>query len=124
MPISLNHYSVTVDANLPEKSADFYQALLGWKRGEAFGFPLVSDPQTGFGLLFVKDDFIYEPPVWPEQPDKQQKQLHFDFSVPDLAEAISVAEGLGAKKASEQFLGDHGVAMIDPEGRIFDLLQG
>ena len=50
--------------------------------------------------------------------------MHFDFTVSDLTAAVAQAEKLGAKKASEQFLGDHGVAMVDPEGRIFDFLQG
>ena len=74
MSISLKQYSVTVDSNQPEKSADFYEKLLNWTRGEAFGFPLVSDPQTGFGLLFVKDDFSYEPPVWPEQSENSKNK--------------------------------------------------
>ena len=124
MAITLLSTSLTVDSAKPAVSADFYQQLLGWEKGEAYGFPYVRNPETGLVFLFVKDDFEYQPPVWPEQEGKQQKQMHFDFIVADLEAAVTEAEKLGAVKAEDQYLTGHGVTMIDPEGRVFDLLAG
>ena len=78
MPVKFKGFSVTVDSAEPQKSADFYAQLMGWKIGEAYGFPLITDPSGNWSVLFSRDDFQYEPPVWPEQAGKQQKQMHFD----------------------------------------------
>ena len=64
----------------------------------------------------------YRPPVWPEKPGEQQKSVHLDFAVGDLAAAVALAEGLGARKAPVQY--DPGwTVMFDPAGHPFCLNQ-
>jgi len=78
--------------------------------------------QDGIVFLFEPaDDYDYEKPVWPEEPNKQQKQMHFDFQIDDLALAVSEAESLGAHKSEKQFGGNYFITMFDPEGHPFCL---
>jgi hypothetical protein len=68
-------------------------------------------------------DFEYIPPVWPEEPGKQQKQMHFNFQVDDLPSAVEDAIKLGATKAAAQYGEEHFVTMLDPEGHPFCLCR-
>lgn len=65
----------------------------------------------------------YVPPVWPEELDKQQKQMHFNFQTDDLPSAVEEAIGLGATKAAFQYGGEQFVTMLDPEGHPFCLCR-
>ena len=70
--------------------------LLGWERFRLFGRPAVRSA-SGVGSLFAEevDDLR---PTWPKQPGKQQKQVHFDFQMDDVAEMVKKAEALGHKR--------------------------
>jgi hypothetical protein len=65
----------------------------------------------------------YVPPVWPEEPGKQQKQMHFNFQVDDLAAATEEAVRIGAVKPAAQYGGDHFVTLLDAEGHPFCLCR-
>jgi len=80
---------------------------------------VVSD--RGLLVLFMGCDFDYTPPIWPEEPDKQQKQMHFNFGVDDLSAAVEEAIRLGASKAAIQYDEYRYVVMTDPEGHPFCL---
>ena len=82
---------------------------------------LIAD--KGLIILFMSCDCEYIPPVWPEQPGKQQKQMHFNFQVDDLQSAVDEAVRLGATKATEQYGGDHFVTLFDTEGHLFCLCR-
>jgi catechol 2,3-dioxygenase-like lactoylglutathione lyase family enzyme len=113
--------NVMVDCDDELKLRDFYHRLLGWEKCELFGLPAVRS-SSGIVFLFIKEEG-YVPPVWPEEPGKQQKQMHFDFQVPDLPAAVRFAEELGAVKAEAQYGGDHFVTMFDPAGHPFCLCR-
>ncbi len=98
---------------------DFYAALLGWQKTEMYGSPAVKS-KTGVVFLFVQEE-DYVPPVWPEVPGAQQKQLHFDFQVPNIPTAVAKAERLGARKTEAQFGGEWWTTMLDPAGHPFCL---
>ena len=98
---------------------DFYADLLNWSPVTLYGMPGVRGPE-GFCYLFAQEE-DYVPPVWPEEPGSQQKQLHVDYQVPDLAEAVAQAEALGAVKAEAQFGGNDFVTLLDPAGHPFCL---
>lgn len=111
---------IVVDCADEKKLAAFYEGLLGWKTQEFFGHPaLVSDYLM---LVFIQEE-DYVPPIWPEQDGVQQKQLHFDFLVPDVPAAVARAEALGAVKAQVQFGGDAFTTMLDPAGHPFCLCK-
>ena len=113
--------NIAIDCNDANKLQDFYAELLGWKKHTMYGCPAVID-QNGLVLLFMRaDDFDYVKPTWPEELNKQQKQMHFDFQVDDLSTAVKQAETLGAIKTKDQYGGNDWVTMFDPEGHPFCL---
>ena len=113
--------NIMIDCDDEQRLCSFYGALLGWRQGSLFGRPsLTSD--SGLVFLFVQEE-DYVPPVWPEEPKRQQKQMHFDFQVPDLPLAVSQAEALGARKTAEQFGGEDFVTLTDPAGHPFCLCR-
>ena len=113
---------ISIDCREPGKLREFYAALTGWTRREKYGPELVAD--NGLVVLFMGCDFDFTPPVWPEEPDKQQKQMHFNFGADDLPAAVEEAIRLGATKPAEQYGGEHFVTLLDPEGHPFCLCRG
>ena len=113
--------NVMVDCDDEGKLQRFYGELLGWEMCELFARPAVSS-SSGIVFLFIEEK-DYVPPVWPEDTGKQQKQMHFDFQVDNVAEMVKKAESLGAKKAESQFGGNDFVTMFDPAGHPFCLCR-
>lgn len=113
--------NVMVDCDDERKLQKFYGELLGWEMCDLFARPAVRS-SSGIVFLFIEED-DYVPPVWPEKAGMQQKQMHFDFQVDDVAEMVEKAESLGATKAEAQFGGKHFVTMLDPAGHPFCLCQ-
>ena len=113
--------NVMVDCDDERKLQRFYGELLGWEMCELFARPAVSS-SSGIVFLFIEEK-DYLPPVWPEDTGKQQKQMHFDFQVDNVAEMVKKAESLGAKKAESQFGGNDFVTMFDPAGHPFCLCR-
>lgn len=113
---------ITIDCAYPLRTRDFYAALTGWEKQEAYGCPaLVCD--NGLLMLFMGCDFKYIPPVWPEEVGRQQKQMHLDFMVDNLSSAVEKAIQLGATKAAAQYGEEHFVTIFDPEGHPFCLCE-
>ena len=113
--------NVMVDCGDETELQNFYAELLGWEKCALFGRPAVRS-SGGVVFLFIGEE-DYVPPVWPEEKGKQQKQMHFDFQVDDLPEAVKKAEALGAVKARAQFGGEQFTTMIDPAGHPFCLCR-
>lgn len=112
----------TVDCANPSRTREFYAELTGWEKIIAYNCPALK-AYNGMILLFAELDIPYAPPVWPEEPNSQQKQLHFNFQVDDLATAVEEAIRVGAAKPDKQFNEAHYVTMLDPEGHPFCLCQ-
>ena len=110
-----------IDCDDEIKLQKFYSELLGWKRCELFSRPAICS-SNGIVFLFI-EEAEYVPPVWPEEHGKQQKQMHFDFQVDNLDNAVKKAEKLGAVKAKEQFGKNQFITMIDPAGHPFCLCK-
>ena len=113
--------NVMVDCDDERKLQRFYGELLGWEMCELFARPAVSSSSWIVFLFIEEKDYV--PPVWPEDTGKQQKQMHFDFQVDNVAEMVKKAESLGAKKAESQFGGNDFVTMFDPAGHPFCLCR-
>ena len=111
--------NVMIDSKDDLVLCSFYQRLLGWQRTELYGCPaLISESGTIFLFMWETN---YLPPVWPEEPGCQQKQMHLDFQVPNVPEAAAYSESLGAKRAPVQYGGEDFVTMLDPDGHPFCL---
>lgn len=124
--LKIKMYSFTVDCLAPHELAKFYAALLKWEvllLDE--GWACVYAPGTNQGsypsILFQRNT-EYIPPVWPEEPEKQQQMAHIDFAVNDLDKAEQHAINCGARKAENQF-SDEWRVMFDPAGHPFCLCQ-
>lgn len=113
--------NIMVDCGDARELQCFYARLLGWEACELWAKPAVRS-STGVVLLFAEEPG-YVRPVWPEKAGMQQKQMHFDFQVDDLAEMVEKAERLGAVRAAAQFGGDQWVTMADPAGHLFCLCR-
>jgi hypothetical protein len=112
--------NVMIDCENKDQLCSFYESLLGWKRGMLFGLPSLTS-EDGLIFLFTQEE-DYIPPVWPEEATCQQKQMHFDFQVPNVQEAVTYAESIGAVKSPVQFFdGDSECVMFDPAGHPFCL---
>lgn len=70
--------------------------LLDRERCRLSGRPAVRSA-SGVGSLFAEESDDLRP-TWPKQPGKQQKQVHFDFQMDDVAEMVKKAEVLGHKR--------------------------
>lgn len=110
--------NIMMDCNDEQGLCEFYHKLLGWEKSIMFGRPALS--KDGIVFLFMEEE-DYVPPAWPEEEGKQQKQMHFDFQVANVAEAVEYAQSLGAKKAALQSGGKEWVTMLDPAGHPFCL---
>lgn len=113
---------IAIDCREPDKLRDFYAGLTGWEQHVMYNCPALI-AENGLVLLFMGCDFEYIPPIWPEEPHQQQKQMHFNFQVDDLPSAMREAIMLGASKAAAQYGGEHFITMIDPEGHPFCLCK-
>ena len=112
--------NVMVDCGDEQSMREFYASLLGWERCELYGHPAV---RSG-GVVFLFQQLEgYTRPIWPEEEGKQQKQMHFDFQVEDLPQAVERALSLGAVKAGAQFGGEDFVTLLDPSGHPFCLCR-
>lgn len=115
--------SINIDCQKQIPLRYFYAQLTNWNR-DFHWTALVAE--NGMAVCFQGCDNDatmekYISPVWPEEPGKQQKQMHFNFQVGNLQSAVEEAIRLGAVKAAEQYGGEHFVTMLDPEGHPFCL---
>ena len=110
-----------IDCANAERARDFYANLMGWEKTVLYDCPALK-ADNGMMILFAETVIPYMPPVWPEEPGEQQKQMHLDFVVDNLRFAVDEAIRVGATKAAAQY-GDYYVTMIDTEGRPFCLCK-
>ena len=112
--------TVVLDCPDARALAEFYAKLLGWSiTCSEPDWVLMRDPSGGTGLSFQSEP-LYQPPVWPEQPEQPQKMLHLDFLVDDLQRAEAHAINCGARLSPNQFLAGVRV-LFDPAGHPFCL---
>lgn len=117
---SMRLATICIDCADADVMADFYGQLLGWEVTEREpGWVLMRDPNGGTGLSF-QAEASYRPPVWPEQPETQDKMLHLDIWVDDLDVAVNHALASGARLAAYQPQA-HVRVLLDPAGHPFCL---
>ncbi|HPT83132.1 MAG TPA: VOC family protein [Limnochordia bacterium] len=115
-------HAIVLDCSDAHELADFYAKFLGWEKYvDPQGWVSVGlKPHTPF-LLFQEEP-NYRRPVWPDEPEEQQKSIHLDFVVSDRQAAVEHAVKCGAVVAPVQFSQDW-VVLLDPAGHPFCLVQ-
>ena len=111
-----------IDCQKTEALRDFYARLTDWDQG-FHPSALLADYRMIICFQESEGDFDYLPPIWPEEPGRQQKQMHFNFQVDDLPAAVEEAVRLGAIKTFDQYGGDHFMTLLDTEGHPFCLCR-
>lgn len=114
--------SIVLDSADSNSLADFYVKLLGWQKYSDDPEWIFVRQDQEYPLIIFQQTDDYVPPVWPNEPGKQQAGTHMDFGVSNLAEAVEHALACGAKKAEIQY-STHWTVMIDPAGHPFCLVQ-
>jgi catechol 2,3-dioxygenase-like lactoylglutathione lyase family enzyme len=106
----------------PPALADFYRELLGLVETSrdstwvSLRYPDGDRPALSFQL---EEDHV--PPVWPQEPGRQQMQAHLDIQVDDLNADVDRAVQLGATVEDHQPQPE-GVRVIrDPHGHVICL---
>lgn len=114
-------FGVVLDAPDAGDLAHFYERLLGWRivTDEPGWVTLAPSEQAGYNLAFATEE-RYARPVWPTEPGEPQMELHLDFEVDDLEQAVAHAVGVGAEVADFQPQEQVRV-MLDPAGHPFCL---
>lgn len=111
--------SISIDCPSPDALAPFYCGLLGLE--EAYAAPdrsVVCLAGAGPMITLMRVD-DYEPPTWPNGPQRQQ--LHLDLAAESLDADVAAAVAIGASEASFQPAPDQWRVMLDPVGHPFCL---
>jgi len=118
-----DYWGVVLDAPDAHALARFYSELLGWRIVKEEEHDVTIAPPDGVAYLAFQTERHFVRPVWPATEGRQQMQLHLDFEVSDLEEAVAHAAELGAELPSFQPQ-DNVRVMVDPAGHPFCLYTG
>lgn len=105
----------------PHALSSFYAQLLNWEKGYVADDFVIIGAGSGADIGFQRNE-DYLPPVWPDEPGKQQMMAHIDIAVPraQMNEWRDYAISLGARKTEFQYSNEW-IVMLDPEGHPFCL---
>ena len=116
--MELRAIGVTVDSNDPERTADFWQAAIGFKTRVGDGQPYItlSGSEVGRPLNHLTIQRVPEPKT-------AKHRLHLDLFVTDDEAAIAELEALGATVVTPADGPGHegmtATVMADPDGGEF-----
>ncbi len=120
--MTLRIQSVTVDTADPSKTADFWQAALGWRRTFEADDEVVLEPPAGSPEDGVGPDLVFVPV--PEGKTVKNR-LHLDLRPEDQDAEVMRLEALGATRVNVGQ--DDGevtwVVLADPDGNEFCVLR-
>jgi catechol 2,3-dioxygenase-like lactoylglutathione lyase family enzyme len=109
-----------IDSAHPSKTADFWEAALGWRRtydteSEVVLEPPEDSPEDGVApdLLFLKVD----------DPKTVKNRLHLDLRPADQAAEVARLEALGARRVDIGQGEVSWVVLADPDGNEFCVLK-
>jgi len=105
----------------PLRLARFYSRLFGWEISSEDDptWVTIQVPDLPANLAFGLEH-VYDRPVWPSEPGRQQMMVHLDIGVSDVDAAVADAVALGATVAEWQPQDDVRV-LLDPDGHPFCL---
>jgi len=109
-----------VDSAHPSRSADFWEAALGWRRTHDTGDEVVLEPPAGSPEDGVAPDIIF---LKVPGSKTAKNRLHLDLRPADQAAEVARLEALGARRVDIGQGDVSWVVMADPDGNEFDVLR-
>ena len=109
-----------VDSAHPSKSADFWEAALGWRRTHDTEDEVVLEPPAGSPEDGVAPDLLF---LRVPEPKAVKNRLHLDLRPRDQAAEVARLEALGARRVDVGQGDVSWVVMTDPDGNEFDVLR-
>ena len=112
---------LTIDTTDPARLADFWEAVLGWRRTHADDEEVVLEPPAGSPEDGVSPDLLF---VRVPEAKAGKNRLHLDLRPKDQAAEVARIEALGATRADVGQGPDVSwVVLADPDGNEFCVLR-
>ncbi len=109
-----------VDSAHPSKSADFWEAALGWRRTHHTDDEVVLEPPAGSPEDGVAPDLLF---LKVPESKTVKNRLHLDLRPADQAAEVARLAALGARRVDIGQGDVSWVSMADPDGNEFDVLR-
>ncbi len=109
-----------IDSAHPSKSADFWEAALGWRRTYDTDSEVVLEPPVGSLEDGVAPDLLF---LKVAEPKTVKNRLHLDLRPKDQGAEVARLEGLGARRVDVGQGNVSWVVLADPDGNEFCVLK-
>ena len=119
--MSLRVQCLNIDSRDPRKIADFWEAVLGWRRTHDDPDEVVLEPPAG-----TPEDGVVPDILFARVPEAKtvKNRLHLDLRPDDQAAEVERVEKLGARRVSVGQGEDVSwVVLADPDGNEFCVLR-
>jgi hypothetical protein len=118
--MSIRIQCLTIDSPYPAKSADFWEAALGWRRTFADANEVVLEPPAGSPEAGVAPDLLF---IRVPEDKAVKNRLHLDLRPEDQAAEVARLEVLGAHRVDVGQGEVSWVVLADPDGNEFCVLK-
>ena len=109
-----------IDSPHPSRSADFWEAALGWRRTHDSDSEVVLEPPEGSLEDGVAPDLLF---LKVPEPKAAKNRLHLDLRPRDQAAEVARLEALGARRVVVGQGEVSWVVLADPDGNEFCVLK-
>jgi catechol 2,3-dioxygenase-like lactoylglutathione lyase family enzyme len=119
-PVDIRIQCLCIDSAHPSKSADFWEAALGWRRTHDSETEVVLEPPEGSPEDGVAPDILF---LKVAEPKTAKNRLHLDLRPKDQAAEVARLEALGARRTDVGQRDVSWVVLTDPDGNEFCVLK-
>ena len=109
-----------IDSAHPSRSANFWEAALGWRRTHDTDSEVVLEPPAGSPEDGVAPDLLF---LKVPEPKSVKNRLHLDLRPVDQAAEVARLEALGAHRVDIGQGDVSWVVLADPDGNEFCVLK-
>jgi catechol 2,3-dioxygenase-like lactoylglutathione lyase family enzyme len=118
--MSLRWQCVCFDSTDPRRTADFWEAALGWRRTLDHEDEVVLEPPAGSPEDGVSPDILF---LRVPEGKAVKNRLHLDLRPDDQAAEVARLEALGARRVDIGQQDPSWVVLADPEGNELCVLR-
>jgi catechol 2,3-dioxygenase-like lactoylglutathione lyase family enzyme len=109
-----------IDSPHPSRTADFWEAALGWRRTYDTEDQVVLEPPEGSREEGVSPDLLF---LKVPEAKTAKNRLHLDLRPKDQQAEVARLEALGARRVDVGQSDVSWVVLADPDGNEFDVLK-